>query len=133
MAVKSARDKMIRPVLEYLGDGNKHTSAEIQKHIRDLQVSDAPTTNSKRKNWVAFALVNLQRAEAIIKVGQYEYQINQRGSELLQQGNDAITIAVLKQYPEMRHSLHLAAVKANESRRAPAKFDKHEESVQSLA
>ena len=112
MAGRTARDNMIRPVLEYLADGKKHTSADVQSHIRDLQIPAAPTTNSKRKNWVAFALVNLQRAEAILKVGRYEYQINHRGSDLLGQGHDAITMEVLKQYPEMRQSLHLAALAA---------------------
>lgn len=112
---------MLLPVLRNLGDGERHTR---QKSEAMFLVCSKPAIkkggdNSARlKNWVAFALKNLQRVEAVAKIGLHAYQINQRGLDLLNQGHENITIEILKQYPEVRQSLHIAAVKAAQKRTA---------------
>jgi len=109
---------MIRPVLDYLSDGKWHANREIQNHISSIGSPYSRLSDATRKNWVAFALKNLQRAEAIIRGDSHEYRINQRGLELQKQGHEHITVDILKQYPEMRQSLHIAAIKAAATRQA---------------
>jgi uncharacterized protein YjhX (UPF0386 family) len=103
---------MLLPVLHCLADGNRHKSEDIRNSVSNvLKDGDTHLTS-----WVAFAFKNLQRAEAVDKVGPQAYQINQRGRDLLRQGHEKITIEILKRYPEMRQSLHIAAMRARESR-----------------
>jgi hypothetical protein len=115
----TSSSQLLLPVLHYLGDGKIHTPEEIRSRVSIL-VKDGQRkggNNCTRLHiWVAFALKNFQRAMVISKVGPHEYRINQRGRELLARQLPQINIETLKQYPEMRQSLHEAAMKAVESR-----------------
>jgi restriction system protein len=103
------QEHAIREAIEELVDGFKLTEDE-----RKARVSSGELTINNRIRWAYFLL---ERARLLEATRRGHFRITQRGLEVLRNRPAKLTIAFLKQFPEFREHLKLAASKAVSTRR----------------
>ena len=99
---------MMRPILEFLSDGQVHTNAECRQAVaekfglsKEEQMKLLPSGRQPiLTNRISWAIVHMSRAELIERPGRGQSQISQRGGELLSTHAGKVTMKTLFQFSE---------------------------------
>lgn len=97
------------PDLKVLADGDVHRSRDIIQAVSDnlgltqeQRQQKIPSGQRRVDNRVAWSLSYLFQAGAVTKPGRGQFQITERGRELLTKHPDGFTVDALRRYPEFR-------------------------------
>lgn len=101
---------MMLPLLELTADNQPHSVSEAYEVLAhrlglaagDLEEMLPSGRQSRFKNRVQWAKTHLSKAGCIRMAGPAVFEITTRGEQLLAEGPERVTIALLRRYPEFR-------------------------------
>ena len=122
----SQSDLLMLPILRFLADGKHRLPTEIRAQVAESSPEvSAMKAAATLKNSVAWCLVYFQAARLVRKYPAGTYQIEDRGKLLLDQKPAKVTLATLRQYPEMLQYLSDRGERAAKTRFEGKPLKKH--------